>query len=62
MILNKENVIVAVLGNNPDPGKGRNYNIPQDQWVEGAFSGTHGSNWDAEGICMSKTGTSRVAS
>ncbi len=49
VILNKENVIVAVLGNNPDPGKGRNYNIPQDQWVEGAFSGTHGSNWDAEG-------------
>ncbi len=49
VILNKENVIVAVLGNNPDPGKGRNYNIPHDQWVEGVFSGTHGSNWDAEG-------------
>lgn len=49
VILNKDNTIVAVLGNNPDPKQGRNYNIPQDQWVEGVFSGTHGSYWDAHG-------------
>lgn len=49
VILNKNNTIIAVLGNNPDPGKGMNYNIPQDQWKEGVFSGTHGSYWDKDG-------------
>ncbi|MEW4564617.1 hypothetical protein AB1K70_18900 [Bremerella sp. JC770] len=49
VILNKNNTIIAVLGNNPDPAKGRNFNIPQDQWIEGIFSGTHGSFWDKEG-------------
>ena len=23
--------------------------VPQAQWIEGVFSGTHGSAWDAEG-------------
>lgn len=49
VILDKTNTIMAVLGYNPDPAKGRNYGIPQEQWVEGIFSGTHGSNWDKEG-------------
>lgn len=49
VILNKTNTIIAVLGHNPDPGKGRSYGIKQDQWVEGIFSGTHGSYWDADG-------------
>lgn len=49
VILNKTNTIIAVLGNNPDPAKGRNYNIPQEDWVEGVFSGTHGSYWDDAG-------------
>ncbi|MCA9062936.1 MAG: 6-bladed beta-propeller [Planctomycetaceae bacterium] len=49
VILNGTNTIIAVLGNNPDPAKGRSYNIPQDQWVEGIFSGTHGSYWDKDG-------------
>ena len=49
VILDKTNTIIAVLGNNPDPGKGRNFNIPQDQWHEGIFSGTHGSYWDKDG-------------
>ncbi len=49
VILNKTNTIIAVLGNNPDPGKGRSFGIPQDKWVEGVFSGTHGSYWDADG-------------
>jgi len=48
-IINGKNEIVAIVGANPDAGKGRNYNIPQDQWVEGAFSGTHGSYWDKAG-------------
>jgi hypothetical protein len=49
VILDKSNTIVAVLGNNPDPAMGRNYNVPQDRWIEGVFSGTHGSSWDREG-------------
>lgn len=49
VILSKNNTIIAVLGNNPDAKKGASYNVPQDQWVEGVFSGTHGSYWDKDG-------------
>jgi hypothetical protein len=49
VILDKTNTIMTVLGHNPDPKQGRNYNIPQDKWIEGIFAGTHGSAWDAEG-------------
>jgi len=49
VILDKSNRIIAVLGHNPDPAKGGSFNIPQDQWIEGIFSGTHGSNWDKDG-------------
>ncbi|HUQ69529.1 MAG TPA: 6-bladed beta-propeller [Planctomycetaceae bacterium] len=49
VILDKTNTIMAVLGFNPDPAKGRNHNIPQAEWKEGIFSGTHGSYWDKDG-------------
>ena len=49
VILNKTNTIMAVLGHNPDPALGTKYDIPQEKWVEGIFSGTHGSNWDKDG-------------
>ena len=49
VILDKNNTIMAVLGHNPDPAKRVNYGIPQDQWIEGIFSGTHGSYWDKDG-------------
>lgn len=49
VILDKSNTIIAVLGYNADPNKRGNFNIPQDQWVEGVFSGTHGSYWDKDG-------------
>ena len=49
VILDKSNTIMAVLGHNPDPAKRANYGIPQDQWKEGIFSGTHGSYWDKDG-------------
>ena len=49
VILDKGNTIVAVLGYNADPKLGGNYNVPQDQWIEGVFSGTHGSSWDKDG-------------
>lgn len=49
VILDKGNTIMSVLGYNPDPAKGGQYNVPQDQWIEGIFSGTHGSCWDKDG-------------
>ena len=49
VILDKSNTIMAVLGHNPDPAKRANFNVPQDEWIEGVFSGTHGSYWDADG-------------
>jgi sugar lactone lactonase YvrE len=49
VILDKTNTIMAVLGHNPDPKQGANFNVPQEKWIEGIFSGTHGSYWDEEG-------------
>ena len=49
VILDKSNAIIAVLGDPPDSGKRVNYNVPQDQWIEGIFNGTHGSYWDKDG-------------
>jgi hypothetical protein len=49
VILNKENVICAVLGFNPDLKTRGNFNVPQDKWIEGIFNGTHGSCWDKDG-------------
>lgn len=49
VILDKSNTIMAVLGHNPDPATRMNFNVPQDQWIEGIFNGTHGSYWDKDG-------------
>jgi len=49
VILDKTNTIISVLGHNPDPKKGKSFGVPQDQWIEGIFSGTHGSYWDKDG-------------
>lgn len=49
VILDKSNTIMAVLGHNPDSAMRANYGIAQEQWIEGIFSGTHGSYWDKDG-------------
>ena len=49
VILDKSNTIIAVLGHNSDPKKRMNFNVPQEQWIEGVFSDTHGSYWDKDG-------------
>ncbi len=49
VILDKSNTIVAVLGYNADLAKRGNFNVPQPEWIEGVFSGTHGSSWDKDG-------------
>lgn len=48
-ILDKTNTIMAVLGYNPDPKLGGKHAVKQADWIEGVFSGTHGSYWDADG-------------
>jgi hypothetical protein len=49
VILDKSNTIMAVLGHNADPAQRMNFNVTQDKWIEGVFSGTHGSYWDKDG-------------
>lgn len=49
VILDKNNTIVAVLGYNANPKTRGSFNVPQERWIEGVFSGTHGSYWDANG-------------
>ncbi|MCH2398128.1 MAG: hypothetical protein MK364_03390, partial [Pirellulales bacterium] len=49
VILDKSNTIISVLGHNVDPKTRVNFNVPQAQWIEGVFSGTHGSYWDRDG-------------
>lgn len=49
VILDKSNTIIAVLGHNADPAKRGSFKVPQEDWIEGVFSGTHGSYWDKDG-------------
>ena len=49
VILDKTNTIMAVLGHNPDRRKGGSFGVKQEDWIEGVFSGTHGSFWDRAG-------------
>ena len=49
VILDKSNTIMSVLGFNPDPKTRGSFKVPQEQWQEGIFCGTHGSCWDAQG-------------
>ena len=48
-ILDKENKIIATLGENKNPKQRMNFRIPQNKWIEGVFAGTHGSYWDKDG-------------
>ncbi len=47
-ILDKNNSVVSVLGYKAEPGVSL-YKVQQEDWVEGIFSGTHGSYWDKDG-------------
>ena len=49
VILDKSNTIISVLGHNVNPKTRVNFGVPQAQWIEGVFSGTHGSYWDKDG-------------
>ncbi len=58
VILNKQNVIMAVLGFNPDPAKGGAHGIPQDKWIEGIFTAPTARTGIRTGTCTCRTGTS----
>ena len=49
VILDKSNTIISVLGHNVDPDTRVNFKVPQEEWIEGVFNGTHGSYWDTDG-------------
>ncbi|MCK4684906.1 MAG: hypothetical protein KAT44_08105 [Pirellulales bacterium] len=49
VILDKDNTIISVLGFNSDTKTRGSFKVPQEQWQEGIFSGTHGACWDDEG-------------
>lgn len=48
-ILDKDNKVTAVLGDNPDTKQRANYGVPPAQWVEGIFTAPHGVCWSADG-------------
>lgn len=49
VILDKSNTIMAVLGHNANPETRAKHGVRQQDWIEGVFSGTHGSYWDKDG-------------
>ena len=51
VILDKSNSVISVLGYNTNPGADVMgwYNVKQEDWKDGVFSGTHGSCWDEDG-------------
>jgi hypothetical protein len=49
VILDGSNTIMAVLGHNSDPKKRGSFGVKQEDWIEGVFSGTHGSYWAHDG-------------
>ena len=49
VILDKSNTIISVLGHNVNLKTRVNFNVSQKNWIEGVFSGTHGSYWDKAG-------------
>ncbi len=48
-ILDKENKVVAVLGDNPDKSQWANFGVPINAWKPGIFTAPHGLSYDAAG-------------
>ncbi|QDV07492.1 NHL repeat protein [Planctomycetes bacterium Poly30] len=44
-----ERVVLAQLGDNPDPGKRAKNGVPREQWADGEFLSPHGIGADADG-------------
>ncbi|HLK17089.1 MAG TPA: hypothetical protein VKT78_19950 [Fimbriimonadaceae bacterium] len=48
-VLDKENKIVAQLGDNPDPKQRANYGLAPSAWTDGVFNSPHGISFDRSG-------------
>ena len=48
-ILDKENKVISVLGDNPDKSQWANFGLPVPAWKEGIFIAPHGLSYDKEG-------------
>ncbi len=48
-ILNQENALVGVLGDNPNKDQRANFKVAPEDWTEGIFTAPHGLSWDHEG-------------
>lgn len=48
-ILDKDNKLIAHIGENSDKGKQGNHGVPPDQWKDGEFTAPHGAAWDSKG-------------
>ena len=48
-ILDKNNHLLGVIGDNPDPKQWAKFKLPSTDWKPGIFTAPHGLSWDAEG-------------
>jgi sugar lactone lactonase YvrE len=49
VILDENNKVVSVLGENENPKQKANYNVPPADWHEGIFNAPHGISYDKDG-------------
>ena len=49
VILDKNNEIVSILGDNPQVKQRANFRVPPKDWKEGVFTAPHGCCFDAKG-------------
>lgn len=48
-LLDKENKVVGLLGDNPNPKERANYGVAPANWIAGIFTAPHGVCWAADG-------------
>lgn len=49
VVLDKDNKVVSVLGDNPNKGQRANYKVAPKDWTEGFFNAPHGLAFDNDG-------------
>jgi len=49
VVLDKDNKVVSVLGDNPNKGQRANYRVKPAEWTEGIFNAPHGLAFDNDG-------------
>ena len=49
VILDENNKVVSVLGENPNPQQRANYKVDPKEWTEGIFNAPHGISYDRDG-------------